>query len=103
MDVIRVTPRACADDNKKKIWLRKKIPSFFDSEMVLLLQLYREHKDVLEAKFNTSISNQLKKSTWSKVADKLSEFQTFSNFDQLSSACVVCSIRIVCHLNLKKK
>ena len=51
-----------------------KSPSFLDSEMVLLLQLYREHKDVLEAKFNTSISNQLKESTWSKIADKLSEF-----------------------------
>ena len=42
--------------------------------MVLFLQLYREHKDVLEAKFKTSITNQLKKSTWSKIADKLSEF-----------------------------
>ena len=44
----------------------EKSPSFFDSNMVLLLQLYREHKDVLEAKFKSSITNKLKKSTWSK-------------------------------------
>ena len=52
----------------------EKSPSFLDSKIVLLLQLYREHKDVLEAKFKTSITNQLKKRTWSKIADKLSEF-----------------------------
>ena len=52
----------------------EKSPLFLDSKIVLLLQLYREHKDVLEVKFKSSITNQLKKSSWSKIADKLSEF-----------------------------
>ena len=51
----------------------KKMPAFLDSKIVLLLQLYRVHKDLLEAKFKTSITNQLKKSTGRKIADKLIE------------------------------
>ena len=42
------------------IMAEDKSPSFLCREIVLLPQLYREHKDVLEAKFKTSITNKLK-------------------------------------------
>ena len=57
----------------RSIVAEEKSPSFLDSEIVLLLQLYREHKDVREAKVNTSTNSQLKKSAWSKIEDNFRE------------------------------
>ena len=71
----------------RSIAAEEQSPSFLDSEMVLLLQLSRENKDVLEATFKTSVTNQLKKSTWGKIADKWCYFHTFSNFNFVVCLC----------------